>query len=134
MSRPTLTTLDHLVLTVTDIERTVAFFTDVLGMTAITFDAGQRRALRFGAHKINLHVQGHEFEPKSALPTPGSADICLLTETPLADWQAHLDARGVAVIKGPVPRSGAIGAITSLYIRDPDGNLIEIAMPGKPGM
>jgi len=120
--------LDHLVLTVADVEATVAFYERVLGMTAVTF-AGGRRALAFGEQKINLHPHGREFEPKAAQPTPGSADLCFLTGVPLAEVQAHLAACGVAVIEGPVRRTGATGPILSVYFRDPDGNLIELANP-----
>ena len=122
--------LDHLVLTVADLSATVAFYTDVLGMEMQRFratDGSNRWALRFGAQKINLHQAGHEFEPKARLATPGSADLCFLSEEPLADWQAHFAALGIEVEDGPVPRSGAIGPITSLYLRDPDGNLIEVS-------
>lgn len=129
---PRLRSLDHLVLTVRDIPATLAFYRDVLGMEPLTFtvaDGTTRHALRFGAQKINLHQAGAEFSPRAAAPRPGSADLCFLGDAPLADWQAHLAARGVAVEDGPVPRSGATGPITSLYLRDPDGNLIEIATP-----
>ena len=117
---------DHLVLTVTDIERTVPFYERVLGMEAITFGDG-RRALRFGDHKINLHQVGHEFEPKAAHPTPGSADLCFTTSVPIADVIAHIQSCAVAILEGPVPRSGATSPLTSIYLRDPDGNLIEIS-------
>jgi len=121
--------LDHLVLTVADVDATCDFYERVLGMTAVTFETatGRRRALAFGDQKINLHPAGGEFEPKAAKATPGSADLCLIAETPLDEVAAHLDACGVAVIEGPVARSGAVGPITSLYFRDPDGNLIEVA-------
>ena len=118
--------LDHLVLTVTDVEASVAFYERALGMTPVTF-AGGRRALAFGAQKINLHPHGREFEPKAARPTPGSADLCFLTARPLAEVQAHLAACGVAIVEGPVRRTGATGPILSVYFRDPDGNLIEVA-------
>ena len=118
--------LDHLVLTVADIDATCAFYGRVFGMQVVTFGAG-RRALAFGMQKINLHQAGHEFEPKAARPTPGSADLCLLTATPLDEVQAELRAAGVHIEDGPVPRTGATGPILSVYVRDPDGNLIEIA-------
>ena len=118
--------LDHLVLTVQDIAATVAFYTRVLGMQATTFGGG-RTALTFGAQKINLHLHGHELEPKAARPTPGSADLCFLTTTPIAEVCAHLAACGVAVIEGPVPRTGATGPIVSVYFRDLDANLIEVS-------
>ncbi|WP_028988715.1 VOC family protein [Thermithiobacillus tepidarius DSM 3134] len=118
--------LDHLVLTVRDIDAACAFYTRVLGMEVVTFGAG-RRALAFGSQKINLHQQGREFEPKAARPTPGSADLCFITEVPLTAVADHLRACGAAIVEGPVPRTGAKGPIQSLYIRDPDDNLIEIA-------
>lgn len=118
--------LDHLVLTVKDIDATASFYSKVLGMEIITF-AGGRKALAFGQQKINLHRQGKEFEPKAEMPTPGSADLCFLTSVPLADVADHLAACGVPVIEGPVRRTGATGPILSLYFRDPDLNLIEVA-------
>jgi len=122
--------LDHLVLTVTDIDATCGFYARTLGMTAETFGEG-RRALRFGDQKINLHQHGHEFEPKTKQPTPGSADLCFIASTPLADVIAHLQSQGVTIVEGPVDRTGAAGPIRSVYIRDPDGNLIEVSNP-KP--
>lgn len=118
--------LDHLVLTVKDVAATLSFYTRVLGMEEVTFGAG-RKALAFGRQKINLHEAGREFEPKAAAPTPGSADLCLITETPLEEVQAHLEASGVEVELPPSPRTGAAGPIRSLYLRDPDGNLIELS-------
>lgn len=130
MKQPTLTHLDHLVLTVADIPASIRFYCDVLGMTHAPFvvaDGTERHALRFGAQKINLHQAGAEFEPKSRVPTPGSADLCFITERPLSDWQAHFAAQSVTIEEGPVHRSGATGPILSLYLRDPDGNLIEVS-------
>lgn len=118
--------LDHLVLTVADIDASCHFYSEVLGMRVITF-AGNRKALQFGVQKINLHPQGKEYAPRSKNPTPGAADICLLCRTPLADVIAHLESRGVPIVDGPVRRSGARGPILSVYFRDPDGNLIEVA-------
>ena len=118
--------IDHLVLTVDDIERTIAFYVDVLGMTAVTFGP-DRRALRFGSSKINLHQRGREFEPKAASPTPGSADLCLIADDALEVVVAELAASGIPIEEGPVQRTGARGPITSVYIRDPDGNLIELS-------
>jgi catechol 2,3-dioxygenase-like lactoylglutathione lyase family enzyme len=118
--------IDHLVLTVADVEATVEFYRTVLGMAPVTFGAG-RRALAFGRHKINLHQAGREFEPKARRPTPGSADLCLIAGTPLAEVRRQLDAHGVRVEEGPVERTGATGPITSVYFRDPDGNLIEVS-------
>ncbi len=118
--------IDHVVLTVASIEATCAFYRDVLGMEVVTF-AGGRRALSFGAQKINLHEVGREFEPKAARPTAGSGDFCLIADTPLEQVIAELQARGIAIEEGPVSRTGATGPIRSVYIRDPDDNLVEIA-------
>lgn len=123
---PRMVALDHLVLTVADIAATCAFYQTVLGMRVEQFGDG-RTALHFGQQKINLHQRGHEFEPAAAAPTPGSADLCLLTASPLEEVQHHLAACAVTIIAGPVTRTGAQGPMTSLYIRDPDGNLVEIA-------
>ena len=127
--------LDHLVLTVKDIEVTCAFYRDILGMDVVTFDTG-RWALAFGSQRINLHQQGREFEPKAHRPTPGSADLCFITSTPLAEVLEQLQAAGVAVIEGPVERTGSLGLMTSLYFRDPDLNLVEVSnypAEGRPG-
>jgi catechol 2,3-dioxygenase-like lactoylglutathione lyase family enzyme len=118
--------LDHLVLTVSDLDRSVAFYRDVLGMSPVTFGGG-RTAVTFGRSKINFHQVGKEFEPKARHPVAGSADICLITGDRLDDVRAELDARGVVVEDGPVERTGAVGRLLSVYIRDPDGNLIEIS-------
>jgi catechol 2,3-dioxygenase-like lactoylglutathione lyase family enzyme len=118
--------LDHLVLTVADIDATVDFYTRVLGMEAVTFGAG-RTALAFGRSKINLHRAGHEFEPKAHRPTPGSADLCLIAASPLDQVIEDLAAHGVPVEEGPVERTGATGPIRSVYFRDPDQNLIEVS-------
>jgi catechol 2,3-dioxygenase-like lactoylglutathione lyase family enzyme len=118
--------VDHLVLTVADIEQTIDFYVRVLGMEPVTFGAG-RRALLFGRNKLNLHQAGHEFDPKARRPTPGSTDVCLVTTTPLDRVVAHLRACGVPIEEGPVSRTGATGPITSVYFRDPDGNLIEVS-------
>jgi catechol 2,3-dioxygenase-like lactoylglutathione lyase family enzyme len=118
--------LDHFVLTVASIERTCDFYTRVLGMEVTTFGSG-RKALKFGCQKINLHEAGREFEPKAEKPTPGSADICLITETLIEGVVQHLNQLGVLIEEGPVPRTGASGPILSVYIRDPDRNLIEIS-------
>ena len=126
--------IDHVVLTVRDIAATCEFYTRVLGMRAETCGPG-RTALHFGTQKINLHQAGHEFEPKSAIPTPGSADICLVTTGPIEDALAQLAADDVAIEEGPVARTGALGPMTSIYFRDPDGNLIEVASylpPDRP--
>ncbi len=121
-----ITQLDHLVLTIQDIEATCHFYENVLGMEVITFGAG-RKALRFGSQKINLHQAGKEFEPKALHPVPGSEDVCFLTSTPLNEVIAHLQATDVEIIEGPVERTGAQSKLLSVYLRDPDGNLIEIS-------
>jgi catechol 2,3-dioxygenase-like lactoylglutathione lyase family enzyme len=118
--------LDHFVLTVASIEQTYDFYARVLGMEVTTFGAG-RRALLFGQQKINLHQAGREFEPKARVPTPGSADCCLLASTPLEDVVRHLQQLDVPIEEGPVERTGSAGPILSVYIRDPDGNLVEIS-------
>lgn len=125
-----ITGLDHLVLTVRDPNATIRFYRDGLGMELRTFGDG-RLALHFGAQKINLHVAGREFEPKAAVPTPGSGDLCFLADQPLEAVTERLAALGHPVILGPVARAGANGPITSIYVRDPDDNLIEIATPGE---
>lgn len=121
-----ITHLDHLVLTVRDVEATCAFYTRILGMRRVEF-GGDRIALHFGSQKINLHQQGKEIQPNAAIATCGSADLCLLTTTPLDEVIAHFVANGVVVLEGPVRRTGAMGILESVYIRDPDGNLLEIA-------
>jgi catechol 2,3-dioxygenase-like lactoylglutathione lyase family enzyme len=118
--------LDHLVLTVKDIEATASFYSMVLGMDIVTFGGG-RKALSFGVQKINLHQHGREFEPKAQQPTPGSADLCFITSVPIAEVVSHLHSCDVDVIEGPVQRTGATGPILSVYFRDPDMNLIEIS-------
>ena len=123
-----ITSLDHLVLTVRDLEQTARFYRDGLGMELRSFGEG-RQALHCGAQKINLHLAGREFEPKAARPTPGSADLCLLTDHSLDEVAARLGSLGFEIIEGPVERTGAGGAIVSIYSRDPDGNLIEISQP-----
>ncbi len=128
---PKLSHIDHLVLTVADIPATTRFYEQVLGMQPRPFqaaDGSARMALGFGAQKINLHQAGREFEPKARAPVPGSADLCFLSNTPLQEWQDHLRALGTEIEDGPVARSGATGPIMSIYLRDPDGNLIEISI------
>ena len=118
--------VDHFVLTVASIDRACEFYERVLGMEVVTF-GDNRRALTFGAQKINLHQAGNEFEPKALAPTAGSGDFCLITNTPLEGVIDHMSACGVKIEEGPVSRTGATGAIMSVYIRDPDKNLIEIS-------
>jgi len=118
--------LDHLVLTVADVSVTCDFYSRVLGMTVVTFGAG-RKALTFGAQKINLHEVGKELEPKAARPTPGSADLCLISAAPISEVLSHLHKCSVPVLEGPVARAGATGPIMSVYFRDPDSNLIEVS-------
>jgi len=125
--------LDHLVLTVADIDATVAFYCGALGMQPVRFAdgaGGERLALAFGSQKINLHRAGREFEPKAAHPTPGSGDLCFLLAVSLEAAQARLAEAGIAVEEGPVARTGATGPLRSLYLRDPDGNLVEISVTG----
>ncbi|HGB4240845.1 TPA: VOC family protein, partial [Salmonella enterica subsp. enterica serovar Typhimurium] len=118
--------IDHLVLTVSDISTTIRFYEEVLGFSAVTFKQN-RKALIFGAQKINLHQQEMEFEPKASRPTPGSADLCFITSTPINDVVSEILQAGISIVEGPVERTGATGEIMSIYIRDPDGNLIEIS-------
>jgi catechol 2,3-dioxygenase-like lactoylglutathione lyase family enzyme len=118
--------LDHLVLTVRDLDATVAFYAGVLGMEPVTFGEG-RRALAFGSQKINLHQAGREFEPKAGTATPGSADLCFLTEVPIDEVIEHLRRNRVSLLAGPVSRTGATGPLRSVYFRDPDGNLLEVS-------
>src|SRR6266700_1376699 len=118
--------LDHVVLTVRDLERTCEFYSRVLGMRVVEFQGG-RKALQFGGQKFNLHQAGNEFEPKAAVPTPGSIDLCLLTSVPLNDVVEHLRVNRVEIIEGPVNKTGAVGSLLSVYMRDPDGNLIEVS-------
>lgn len=118
--------IDHLVLTVNDIDTTVDFYTRVLGLEVVTFGEG-RKALVFGRQKFNLHQKGKEFEPKAAAPTTGAIDLCLISGTPLTDVISELNQADIPIEQGPVGRTGATGPIQSIYIRDPDLNLIEIS-------
>ena len=118
--------LDHLVLTVADLDTTLDFYTRVLGMTHTPF--GERHAVSFGSQKINLHVVGQEFSPRAAQATAGSGDLCFLIDGSLEGAEAHLAAQGIAIEEGPVDRTGATGPIRSLYVRDPDQNLIELSV------
>ncbi len=124
--------LDHLVLTVKDLDATHEFYSAVLGMEVVTFGEG-RTALRFGRQKINLHLAGSELLLRAAQPVPGSADLCFVSETPMEDVVAHLRARGVEIVEGPGRRTGARKLLESVYIRDPDQNLLEISNePAEP--
>ena len=118
--------IDHIVLTVHDLERTIDFYSRVMGMEPVTF-AGGRRGLAFGRQKLNLHQAGREFEPKALAPAPGAIDLCFISETPLAGVIAKLQEQGVVIIEGPVDKTGALGPMKSVYFRDPDGNLIEVS-------
>lgn len=120
--------LDHLVLTVVDIEASKAFYRRVLGMTPVAFGQG-RHAVRFGAQKINLHEPGRDPRLEARVQVPGTGDLCLIVETPIADVIGKLKAEGVAIVEGPVEKTGATGPILSVYFRDPDGNLIELSNP-----
>ncbi|MCQ9329472.1 VOC family protein [Pelistega suis] len=122
--------LDHFVLTVADIQRTVQFYTSILGMQAKTFGEG-RVALHYGQQKINLHLKGHEIEPKAQHAICGSADLCFITSTPIESVLRELQEKQVDIIDGIVPRTGALGPIQSIYFRDPDGNLIEVSAYSK---
>lgn len=123
---------DHVVLTVHDVDASCAFYARVLGMEVVTF-AGGRRALRFGQQKINLHPADAPVAPHAMHPTPGSADLCLITTSTMEEVLDHLETQRVFVTEGPVPRTGAMGPITSVYFRDPDLNLVEVAVYGDGG-
>ncbi|TFY95191.1 VOC family protein [Pseudomonas nabeulensis] len=118
--------LDHLVLTTTDEQACTDFYVGLLGMTLETFGEG-RKAFKFGNQKINVHVKGKEFEPKAHLPVPGALDLCFIASRPLDEIIAHIKSKGVEIIEGPVRRTGACFPIRSIYLRDPDLNLIEIS-------
>ena len=120
--------LDHLVLTTFDLQSCITFYTKVLGMELQTF-GHDRKALVFGHQKINLHVKSHEWEPKAHQPTPGALDLCFISQIPLEKVIERFNKLGIAVLEGPVMRTGATGPIRSIYLRDPDANLIEIAEP-----
>ena len=118
--------IDHIVLTVKDVQATCDFYLKTLGMEVVRFGSG-RTALSFGSQKINLHQVGKEWEPKAHRPTAGSGDLCLITSVPIAQVVQHLSACGVKVIEGPTEKTGARGPILSVYFRDPDLNLIEVS-------
>ena len=119
--------IDHFVLTVASIEATCAFYAEICGMEVVTFGEG-RKALTFGRQKINLHQAGAEFEPKAKVAMPGSADFCLISARPLDEVIARIEASPWFIEEGPVPKTGAEGPIQSVYLRDPDGNLVEISV------
>lgn len=118
--------IDHLVLTVADVERTVAFYTEAVGGTAETF-AGGRRAVSFGDAKLNLHPADDVYSPHARRPEPGTADFCLVVDEPIASVRERLREAGVEVVHGPVEKVGACGRMESVYVTDPDGNLVELA-------
>ncbi|WP_336703787.1 VOC family protein [Chryseobacterium indologenes] len=118
--------LDHLVLTVADIDKTIKFYTHVMGFEVVTFGEN-RKALIFGNQKINLHQKGYEFEPKANTPTCGSADLCFIAETDVHEIMKELRQKNIEIIEGVVDRTGAVGKIKSVYFRDPDYNLIEVS-------
>lgn len=118
--------IDHFVLTVRSLNESCRFYERVLRFERVD-TPGKPTAVRFGSQKINLHETGRTFEPKAAAPTPGAGDFCLITPQPIDDVLAHLDACGVKVEIGPVERNGAQGPMTSIYFRDPDGNLVEVS-------
>jgi catechol 2,3-dioxygenase-like lactoylglutathione lyase family enzyme len=123
--------LDHLVLTTANEARCIDFYTRVLGMTLESFVGGtppvERKAFKFGNQKINLHIKGKEFEPKAQFPTPGSLDLCFIADCPMQTIMERLNREGWPIIEGPVIRTGATAKINSVYVRDPDHNLIEIS-------
>lgn len=118
--------IDHIVLTVENIEKTIKFYTEILGMKAIVFGEG-RYALTFGNQKINLHQKGKEFEPKANFPTCGSSDLCFIVSSKIESVKLEIESKGVEIIEGIVERTGAMGKIQSVYLRDPDNNLIELS-------
>ena len=126
MDRSSPVSFSHFGIYVTDLARMTDFYTRVLGMRLETF-AGGRQALRFGQQKINIHRRGHEHEPKAHLPVPGALDLCFIADRPLAQVIERLHAEHWPIIEGPVERTGATQRIRSVYLRDPDLNLIEIS-------
>jgi len=118
--------IDHIVLTVKNIEKTIQFYTEISGMKAVSFSAG-RKALTFGNQKINLHEKGNEFEPKANFPTSGSSDLCFIISSKIESVKIELENKGVTIVEGIVERTGATGKIQSIYLRDPDKNLIELS-------
>ena len=131
MDKLDIQSIDHIVMQASDLPRTVKFYTEILGMTHSEFQppAGgcARQSLHFGAQKINLHDAGTPFQPHARNPAAGSVDLCFITQHPLGDWQKHLTNCGIVIEDGPIRKTGANGTLLSIYIRDPDGNLIEIS-------
>jgi len=125
--RFTIDRIDHLVITCADLEKTASWYQRVLGMERDTFGPERRTAVRFGSQKLNLHKAGAEFHPNAAAARPGTIDVCFVTAVAAADVVGHLRSCGVAIELGPVQQTGALGPMTSVYCRDPDGNLVEIA-------
>lgn len=123
--------IDHIVLTTRDLEGCIRFYRDVLGMQLERFPTpqGERLALKFGAQKINLHEWGKEFTPRAHVAAPGSLDLCFIAAVSLDDVIAKLKAAGVPILEGPVTKTGAVSKIRSVYVRDPDLNLVEISVP-----
>ncbi|MBP2615350.1 VOC family protein [Chryseobacterium jejuense] len=118
--------IDHIVLTVSDINKTIEFYTEIMGFEVVTF-GDNRKALTFGNQKINLHQKGHEIEPKAEHPTSGSADLCFIAQTDIHEVMDELKQKNIEIIEGIVDRTGAVGKIRSVYFRDPDQNLIEVS-------
>ena len=131
MSKCKIMTIDHIVMTVADMSKTIEFYNSVLGTTAVEFmpptGGPPRQSLHFGSQKINLHDAASPYVPHAHAPQAGSVDLCFISVQPLSDWQSHLASHAVEIEQGPVRKTGANGALMSLYIRDPDGNLIEIS-------
>lgn len=122
----TIVQIDHVVLTVKDIPRSVAFYQRVLGLQHVLFE-GHYHALHFGSQKINLHPAGNEYQPHARKPIPGSGDLCFIASGPIEDVTEYLRLQGIDIEQGPVPQVGALGEMMSVYFRDPDENLIEVA-------
>ncbi len=121
-----ISTIDHLVITVHDIEKSCTFYETVMGLEIISFGE-ERKAIKVGDQKINLHQTGNELSPCAKHPTPGSADLCFITPKPISDYLSHLKDRGIDIELGPVKRYGVFGEMDSVYFRDPDGNLLEVS-------
>lgn len=121
-----ITTIDHLVITVNNVEASCTFYKNVLGLEILSFEDG-RKALRVGDQKINLHEAGNELSPCASHPTPGSADLCFITPQPIENYMDHLQKNGISIELGPVKRTGVLGTINSVYFRDPDQNLLEVS-------